>query len=199
MATYLRLRTRTQYLRGEEDTAGETVINDHIQAAIEDIVNKYPFSWAQASETISDGDALSTLTYTINQKWGMRVLDDDGNEYTRILPEDQYKYTGTDYKVFWISASTFQTTSTDALNIHYYYIPAAMTGDSDVCIIPDGEAVAYLAASKMFIGDERNDKLQSIYEKEANDRIVSMWQADNSFGPIIMEGSVLDYNEQITG
>jgi len=192
--TYLELRTRTQYLRGEEDTAGETVINSHIQYAILDILNRYPFSWANAEDTISDGDTLPT---DINRKWGVVVKNSDGVEFTEILPSDQDS-NSSDY-VFWLSGGKFYTHSSDTLKIFYNYIPTALSGDSDVCIIPDGEAVAYLAASKMYIGDERNKELKDDYKKESNDRVMLMIQADSIYGPLVTERSVLDYNSQITG
>jgi hypothetical protein len=197
--TYLELRTRTQYLRGEDDVAGDTVLNSHMQYAILDILNKYPFSWAKVVLTTQSTNA--DLPTDINPKWGISVNDGDV-EWTQINPEHSYLYSSGDH-VFWITYVSdkfyLNAPDTETINLTYSIIPTALSGDNDVCIVPDGEAVAYLAAAKMYIGDERNIELKQDYEQEAEKRIVSMWTADNMFGPILSEGSALDYNSQITG
>lgn len=196
---YLDLRTRTQYLRGEEDTAGETVINNHIKYAILDIVNKHPFSWCRTILTTQSTNTNLPATY--NPKWGVLVNDTEV-EWTQIAPEESFKYADGDH-VYWItyesSAYKLNAPSTETVTITYYAIPTALSLDADVCVVPDGEAVAYLAASKMYVGDERNIELKEDYKKEANDRILSMIQADSLYGPVVIEKSVLDYNIQITG
>lgn len=191
---YLGLRTRTAYLRGEEDTGTEDVIDSHIQSAILDICNEYPFSWSSDDDTIADGDDLPTA---INRKWGVVIIDSEGNRLTEISPTDQYSTDST--MVYWLSGGKFYTHSTETLYIFFYYLPTALSGDSDECLVPDAEAVAYLAAAKMYIGDERNAELKADYEKEASKRIDSMKIADQMYGPQLVEGSVLDYNSQITG
>lgn len=193
--TYLELRTRTQYLRGEDNVAGDTTLNSHIQYAILDILNKFPFSW---DKKVVSQATNANLPTDFNSKWGVSVNDGD-QTWSQINPEDSYAYTG--QMVFWITYESdrykINTENTETLNITYSTIPTALSGDSDVCIIPDGEAVAYLAAAKMYVGDERNVELKSDYEKEANDRIQSMWTADNMFGPQLQEGSILDINPQV--
>lgn len=206
---YLQVRTRTQYLRGEEDTYGDTVINDHIQYAILDILNEYPFSWDITSANLTLSSGIASLPSTYNPKWKIKDAritvssTQDDHVFTEINIDDRDKYSSSDY-VYWITYSagtfTFNTpVQTGTVAIYYYYNPAAMSGDSDACIVPDGEAVAYLAASKMYVGDERNIEMKEDYKKEAKDRVQSMWIADNMFGPTITEGSVLDYNSQLTG
>lgn len=192
---YLELRTRTQYLRGEEDVAGDTVINSHIQYAILDILNKFPFSWGK---TVVSQATNAVLPTDVNPKWGMSV--NDGNSiWTQIGPENSYAYKSGN--VFWITYESdrfkINTPTTSTLNIIYSTIPTALSGDFDVCIVPDGEAVAYLAAAKMYIGDERNADLKADYEKESNDRIDSMKIADQMFGPIVIEKSILEDNPQV--
>jgi hypothetical protein len=194
---YLALRTRTQYLRGEEDVAGDTVINSHIQYAILDILNKYPFSWAK---TTTSQASNANLPANINPKWGISV-NDGTNEWTQVSPEQSYLYSNGEM-VFWITYVSdrfyLNTPSTETLNVTYSINPTALALDADVCIIPDGEAVAYLAAAKMYIGDERNADLKAVYEKDADIRIQSLISSDSMFGPILTEGSALDYNSQIT-
>jgi hypothetical protein len=197
--TYLQLRTRTQYLRGEEDVAGDTVINSHIQYAILDILNKFPFSWSKVVLTTQSTN--TNLPSTYNPKWGISVNDTEG-EWTQIFPEQSFLYKDGDH-VYWItyesSAYKLNAPSTETVTITYHTIPTALSGDSDVCIIPDGEAVAYLAAAKMYIGDERNAELKADYLKESTDRVTSLIQADSLYGPDLTQGSILDYNNQITG
>jgi len=193
---YLSLRTRTQYLRGEEDVAGDTVINSHIQYAILDILNKYPFSWAKTTVSQASNANLPT---NINPKWGISVNDGD-IEWTQINPEHSFQYSGSEM-VYWITYVSdrfyLNTPTTTTLNITYSLNPTSLSADIDVCIVPDGEAVAYLAAAKMYIGDERNAELKGDYEQESDKRVQSLIQSDAMFGPILTEGSVLDYNSQI--
>lgn len=195
---YLQLRTRTAYLRGEEDTSVSTVIDSHIQSAIEDICNKYPFSWDKVVISQASNAVLPT---NINPKWGMSV-NDGNNTWTRIDPENSYSYQGGEH-VFWITYESdrfkINTPTTTTLNITYSIVPTALSADGDVCIVPDGEAVCYLAAAKMYIGDERNAELKADYEKEATDRISSMQISDQMFGPQLREGSVIDYNPEMRG
>lgn len=195
---YLSLRTRTQYLRGEEDVAGDTVINSHIQYAILDIINKYPFSWGKT--TVSQA-SNANLPANINPKWGISV-NDGSTEWSQVMPEHSYLYTG-DEMVYWITYVSnrfyLNTPSTTTLNITYALNPTALSADADVCVVPDGEAVAYLAAAKMYIGDERNAELKADYEQESDKRISSMWQSDCMFGPQLTEASVIDLNPQIGG
>jgi hypothetical protein len=194
---YLELRTRTQYLRGEEDTAGETIINNHIKYAILDIINKYPFSWSKSQ--LKTQSTNTNLPSDYNPKWGVQVNDTDG-EWTRIEPEQSYLYEDGDH-VFWITYESdnhkINAHSTETVTITYHANPTALSLDADVCVVPDGEAVAYLAASKSYIGDERNVELKREYQKESDDRVISMWQSDGMFGTQITTTSSVDTNGRI--
>jgi hypothetical protein len=77
-------------------------------------------------------------------------------------------------------------------------VPADLSGDSDVCLVPDGESVAYLAASKNWIGDERNQSLKQEYEKEAGSRIQRMYNSDFNFSEISRESSLVSDQTDIT-
>jgi len=67
----------------------------------------------------------------------------------------------------------------------------------EVCLVPDGEAVAYLAAAKMWIGDERNQALKADYEQEATARISQMYTQDINNGPTFYPRSLVADNSQL--
>lgn len=209
-ATYLQIRKRTQYLRGETDTAGDTVINDHIQAAVRDILNTYPFSWniTATNLTLSSGTADFPADY--NPKWDIdaRISNSsvaDDNIFNQITIRDRDAFDTSSY-AFWRTYNT--STSRHAFNtkiqsgtvtLYYHFWPTDLSADADVCIIPDWEAVAYLAAAKMFVGDERNVQLKADYEQEASSRIQALYQADMTFGPMDKVMSPVSFNPELTG
>jgi hypothetical protein len=210
-STYLQLRKRAQYLRGESDTDGETITNDHIQAAVRDILNTYPFSWnvATADLTLSSGTASLPADY--NPKWGLldaritgsSTADDD--IFSLVSIKDRDAYDSSSYPC-WITynATTnrfiFNTNvQSGTVTIYYHFLPDDLADDATICIIPDWEAVAYLTAAKTWVGDERNLALKQDFEQEAKGRVQSMYQADLAFGPADRELNIVGINPQING
>ena len=209
--TYEEIRKRTAYLRGEtsyDTSSTNTIINDHINAAVREILKRYPFSWnlkkGSSDLTLSSGTA--NLSADFNPKWGLkdaRIVNSNQNDdsvFTQIPVEDRDLYDSGDY-VYWLTYDTtnkvhvFNSLTQSGSVEHYYnFFHDDMSADEDVCIIPDGEAVAYLAASKMWVGDERNVGLSQLYEQEANARVQALIEADAMFGPVHRQGSVVGHN-----
>jgi len=204
---YLTLRKRTTYLRGETDysVANNLVICDHINNEIKEICNQFPFSWNLTSATLALSAGTADLPTNYNPKFriydarivGANTADDV--RFSEIPIEDRDNFQNT--SVYWITYNTttskyvFNTpTQTGSIVIFYYFIPTDLSADGDVCIVPDGEAVAYGASSKMYIGDERNVPLKQDYEQESQKRIQSLWNADNMFGPVYAERSIAGDN-----
>ncbi len=210
-STYLQIRKRTQYLRGESDTAGETVINDHIQSAIRDILNTFPFSWNLATDDLTLSSGVASLPADFNPIWGLydaRIVGDstsDDNIFTPLNIKDRDSYDSASY-TYWLTYDTttnryiFNTkTQSGTVTIFYYFYPDDLSLDADVCIIPDWEAVAYLAASKMWVGDERNIPLKQDYQAEARGRVQALYNNDLMFGPVDRQLSIVSLNSEIDG
>jgi len=208
--TFLQIYSRMLYLIGETDVTSITdVQKSHINAFVQDITNAFPFSWNLTTADLTLAAGVANLPVNYNPNWHLqdaRVVVSSANDYifTEIDPVDRDKYTTTDY-VYWITFDTSTNnyvfnslTQTGTVTIYYYFTPATMTLDANVCVVPDGEAVAYGAAAKNWVGDERNEKLQKNYEQEAATRIQRMYNNDLSFGPKYLEYSKISDNSSLT-
>lgn len=203
-ATFGQLKQRFMDLIGQPDG----VINDfgkrNINRAIRDIINRYPFSWniKTADGTLSSGAFTLPTDYNPASPIDARiVIDGEDHIFTRIEVWDRDNYTDADY-VYWIlpnSANpdewTFNThVQTGTVALHYYFLPADLSADADKCIVPDIEAVSYLAASKNWIGSERNVELKREYELEADKYINSMYFRDLQASDAIAVQSIVGIN-----
>jgi len=206
VATFL--QTQTRFLALVDESTISTTHKSHINYAIKDILNAYPFSWDLTTTGLTLSSGTANLPSTYNPKW--RIYDarlvasstSDDSIFTEIDPIDRDSYSSTDY-VYWITYSAgtyvFNTpVQSGTVTIYYYTIPTDLSGDSDVCIVPDAECVAFLAASKHFIGEDQDDKLKEMYEKEADKKIKSMYAQDLNFGPQIYQQSIVSDNSSIS-
>lgn len=208
--TLTTLRQRVNYLIGDTSATTSGIIDSHINAAIRDIVNSYPFSWNITSATGSLATSGSYYAFNLaadyNPKWHLadaRIVNSGvANDYifTEVVQQDIDLYPLQTYK-YWLGYDTtnkvyvFTTPeSSGSVVYRYNFLPATLGSGTDTCIIPDTEAVCYLAASKNWLTDERNEQLTLLYKQEASSRIQSMWQTDNAYGPVPVEGSIIDDN-----
>lgn len=214
MATYLQIRTRTTYLRGETDfliDSTTTAINSHINASVQEAVNAFNYSWTQTTNAVLSFDSTGTLILPTdyNPRWhvpDLRIVSTSMADivFDEIPIRDQGVYTSADYKYWIVYDNTgkrynlkSKTLSSATLQLTYHFIPTDMTADGDVCVIPDIEAISYLAAAKNWIGDERNQSLQQNFESEAQTRLKALYTTDLAFSAIDTEGSIIDNNPQL--
>ena len=214
MATFSSIIKRVYYLRGDSDytTASTdlTIIKSHINAAIQDIINVSPFSWNLKTADLTLAAGSANLPADYNPKWHIedaRISNSSTNDdsvFSEIPVADRDAYTTDDYGYYIVYSTTSSVhqfkspTQTGTVTIYYHFIPDDLSGDSDVCIVPDAEAVAYLAAAKMWVGDERNQPLKADYEQEAATRIKEMYVQDVNFGPNYSIKSVASSNPKLT-
>lgn len=208
MATFGAVQTRAAELIGE--SSASATLKNHILAAVRDIANFHNFSWLVKSGSLTLSAGTANLPTDYNPKWGLldaRIVSaGDGNDSIfRAIPlEDRDAYTADDY-IYWITWDTstsryiFNTkTQSGTVAIYYHHIPADASLSADVLVVPDGEAVAYLAAAKNWVGDERNASLKAIYDQEASSRIQDLKVKDMSYaGEMIRVRSVIDYNPRL--
>jgi hypothetical protein len=186
--TFSTLTQRYLDLIGQPDGTITDFGKRNINRAIRDVINRYPFSWniKTGTGTLSSGVFTLPTDYNPASPIDARiVVDGDDHIFTRIEVWDRDTYTDADY-VYWVlpNASnpdewTFNThVQTGDVTLHYYFLPADLSADADKCIIPDIESVSYLAASKNWIGSERNVELKREYELEADKYINAMYFRD---------------------
>lgn len=199
-------------MRGETDYSTgttNTVINNHINAAVQDAVMLYPFSFSIATANLTLSAGTASLPTDYNPKWHLkdaRIVNSgqgDDSIFREVDIVDRDLYSDAEF-VYWITYDTtlkrhiFNSKNlTGTVAIFYNFIPADMTADADVCVIPDAELVAYAAASKMWVGDERNTELAGDYEKEYRQRAQALYMADESYGAQEPQGSVIRNNPRL--
>jgi predicted nucleic acid-binding protein len=209
--TFLALQKRLKFLIGEDGSTGADATTtgatqkSHINSAIIDIINQYPFSWNTATTNLTVASGVSNLPADFNPKWAIedaRDADDNVYLYTAIQSRDADDST---YQ-YWITYDTtadlyvFNTNQDSAtVTIYYHFTPAELTTDAGKCIVPDQEAVAYLAGAKHWISDERNEELQKKFDQEWNRRVQALYIQDLNFGPAYGQGAPTDYETQLRG
>jgi len=192
MYTWAQIKSRGASLTGE--SSASTELQAQLNSAVQDIVNSYNFSWNLATDTLTLTAGKDDLAADYNPRWHIHdariVSSGTGNDniFTEIELADRDKYSSDDY-VYWIvydatnKIYTFNTlTQTGTVIVYYNFSPADMTADADQCVVPDGEAVAYLGAAKNWLADERDEALKADFEEEAAGRIRAMYQHDLMFG-----------------
>jgi len=191
LPTFATLQQRYNDLVGEDTTStADDVGQRHINRAITDILNTHPFSWALKTTTLTLATGTASLPTDYNPLWGLndaRIVvagQDTDSVFTVIDREDRDNFATGDY-VYYIDYNsssdiyTFNTlTQTGSVVIYYYTISTDLTVTTQKCIVPEIEAVCYLAAAKNWIGNERNSELADIYKKEALERIEALYIKD---------------------
>lgn len=181
MATFLQLKNGVANIFGRTDggtpdTVRDNSINDVIRNLI---ASYYPFSWLRktASLTIdSSGQADLPSDFNITHKISYIAETGTGNNDDKVYQEidvsanDSFGLGDTVYYIdFNTSTNRWRVNSkivSKTLSCVYYYIPAILVNDIDVCVVPDSDAVIYLSAARTWIGiyfDETNhDRFQTL-------------------------------------
>lgn len=197
MATLSTLQQRYLDLIGDSDGTIDSFGTRNINAAINDIINRFQFYWNIADTTITTSNGVANLPTDYNPIWGIFDARSDVI-YTQISLTERDNYSEGD-AVYWITYDTannvyvFNSLKDETITIAYNFIPTDLTNASDVCVVPDIEAVSYLAASKNWIGAERDTELKREYEQEADKYIQAMWFRDQANGPVHYLGTLTEY------
>ena len=206
------LRQRTAYLRGETDyTTVDATIDSHINWSIKDIILAFPFSCDITTTTGTLSSGTFQIAADFISKWHLHdaritgTSTGDDNIFREINISERDNYSSTDY-VYWITYDTtnkryiFNThAQTGTVTYYYYFFPVVLSATSDTTIVSDAEAIAYLAASKYWIGGERDQVLAVDYRREAASRIQALWNADMHFGADAWQGTIIDDNPNLRG
>lgn len=170
---------------GTPDTLRDNAINDVRQ---NEIANAYPFTWSEATTTVTTvlGVADLPANYNINHSAkDIRFLTGvRGGDYIYSeVPKENYNNYGSGDFVYFIdwnsSTSRWRLNAPDnrALRVIYYAVPALLTLDADIDYIPDKDCIAFLAAARFYLasdGDETNrDRFTLAGQKRLNQMIAN--------------------------
>ena len=204
--TYADVSQRVMDLIGQPSGTINAFNIRNINNAVRDILNKYPFSWNLKTADLTVTSGTADLPADWNPKWGIigaRITGTaqlDDKQFTQISIYDRDNYSADEY-VYWLTVDVannktiFNTISDDCtVTIYYNFIPSDMSAAADVCVVPDIEAVSYLAASKNWVGSERDVELKREYEQMAKQYIDALYFRDLQSGPDEVFTSLAAYN-----
>ena len=192
------LKQRYLDLIGDSDGTIDDFGKRNINAAVKDVLNRYSFSWNKDTADITTASGVADMPNDFNPRWEIDARDADGNVFTQIPLYDRDSYD--DEKVYWITPDVsndkyiFNSPVDTTITLFYNFVPTALSSDSDKCAVPDLEAVAYLAASKNWIGAERDQELARNYQEMADRYINALYFRDLQNGPQEFEGNLASYN-----
>jgi|GEM_PF-5069261 len=202
--TFLELQTRYLDLIGDSGGTIDAFEKRNINAAIHDILNRYNWSWALRTTTITLASGVADLPDDFNPVWGLLDARIDEDSIFTIVPIPSRDLYASDNYVAWITydATTDKykfnsNTQSGTVTIFYYTAYADggasandLSADGDQTIIPDAEAVSTLAASKHWIGAERDNELKGIYQQDAERLITAMYIRDLNQGAFVTESAI---------
>lgn len=85
------------------------------------------------------------------------------------------------------STNRYRLNTTDpsvTLQVTYYHVPATMTADADVCVVPDQDVVAYLAAARYWLSSERDETNHDRFKTLGNQRLQQLVLDDKKANPL---------------
>ena len=204
--TFTVLSQRYLDLIGDSDGTIDDFGKRNINLAIKDILNRYNFSWSLATDDLTLSSGTADLPSDYNQTWGFAdariVVSGDGGDhaFTKINIADRDSYSSDNY-VYWITYSTTgdkyvfnSKTLTGTVTVYYSTLPADLVNTTDPTIIPDTEAVCYLAASKNWVGSERDIELEREYKNVSDQLITAMYLRDMQDTVLPFAGTVSYFN-----
>jgi hypothetical protein len=177
--TYGDLKTlfANKYEQTSAPATGAEIRNLFLNLAVQNILDRRRWRWALKNGTATtDGTSDIALASDFSQhgvKEGTFKIDDE--EWKQINEGDDYS---TSEKVFFISGNdadgytaTFPSAIPEtglAVTYRYYRGHTSYTSDSDVCVVPKGEAVADLAVGNYFASEGENEDALPFLEAAEN-------------------------------
>lgn len=181
--TFNDLKLSLAYRYGETavPSSGDSNRNFWLNKAVQYIADKLGLKKSD-SITVSSG----TGTLPTDFKVPLIVIDSNDVVFKRINAQDKDIYDSNDV-VYWITGNykdgyTLNTNSDDTFTVWYQFFPDDMSNSSDVCIIPDGEAVVAYAYGMLRKSetDPLGDATSALSEAEA--RLGKMIYNENARG-----------------
>ena len=202
-ASFGYIQQRFNDLIGETSSSSASAAGQrHINATIQEIVGNFPFSWNITNTTLAISTYAATMPTNYYNGWPIEkcyipaTATSGEITFTQVPISEIDNYTTDDLSnpVYWIiynattDAYTLNSNITGVtVTIYYHYDIPTLSGLTDACPIPDPELVAYGAAAKNWIGDERNIELKREYQQTYDNGIKALWMADlanNAYIPV---------------
>ena len=193
--TFLEEKNAVANVSGKTDGTTPNVVRDNAINNVRrsEIANAYPFSWLESAPTIvaidANGQADLPADYNIIHKpkdvrvVGVHTL----NQKNKELFEDSSFTNNYDYFLDWNSSTSLWRINTDqvSLNIQiiYYKIPATLTTDNEVDIIPDLDVITYLGAARFWLSTERDETNYDRFKSLGTARIKELINIDKKANP----------------
>lgn len=164
--TYLELKTAVANRSGRNDGATANTIRDN---AINNVIrftiaNAAKFSWLETETTLAlDSNGEADLPANFNPTHGVKSIIYGDTPFTEINQEDfqDYEAGGNVYYVDYnTSTNRYRVVSTQkdiSVDCVYWYVPAALSSDSDTTVVPDPWAIIYLASAWVWLARERDE------------------------------------------
>jgi hypothetical protein len=191
MSTFLNEKDAVSNVLGRTDGATANTIRDNMinEVRQSDIANAYPFSWLEKPATVTTSSGVADLPadYNINHK--MRVVSDASKSYYYEINKELWVgYHDLSY-VYFIDYNTstnrwrINTKNDVVLSIIYYHIPATLTGDTDIDVIPDLKLIKYFVAAEYWLSSERDETNHDRFQVLADRRLKEMILIDKKARP----------------
>jgi hypothetical protein len=182
--TFLQEKQSVSNTLGRTDGATANTVRDNaINEVRYEIANTYPFSWLETPTTVvTDANGQVDLPADFNivhKPKDVRI----GSEVLVHIDKQQ----SDDVSIPWYFVDYNSSTSKWRLNtnqasssvdIIYYQIPAELTTDAQVDIIPDLTIIKYLAAARYWLGSERDETNHDRFETLGQQRLRVMINID---------------------
>lgn len=199
MPTFLQLKNATANQLGKTDGGTTNTIRDnHINDVIRnEIADAYPFSWLRKTNSAislnSSGQSDLPSDYNPNHPLTLRkVVTGTSNDtlFTEV-PRDVFDTYGAGSFRYYIDYNTstdlYRLNTTEAsitAQIVYWFKPAAMTADADICIIPDQDLVAFLAAARYWLSFWEDETNHDRFKALGNQRLQQLVLNDKKANPL---------------
>lgn len=182
-----------KYEQTSAPSTGAEVRNKFINLAYKDIAGRKRWNWLLKSGSgVADGTTTFDLASDFGT-WGLAkgsILID--SEYWEQINESDIDLYASTSKVFIVRGNISDgydmyfpkatPDSGDSIAYRYYCVPADMSDDSDVCLVPNGEPVASMAVGKYFQSEGDHDDALPFLE-EAENGIDDLLKQDSIGGP----------------
>jgi len=195
LETYATLQRKVANYLGKTNNATAVTLRDNaINDAINQACHENRWSWLLTTTSTALSSGIFGLPADYNPQMGLETAyiavagTDNDHIMGRVSVKDLDSYSTSDY-VYWLTYNTstdryqFNSNQTSGTVVFYYFrVPTELSG-SQVCAIPDPQAVVYLAVAKYWLASERDeDNYDRFYQKylERLDKMKSNDRANNT-------------------
>jgi hypothetical protein len=191
MSTYAILKRKLANQLGRTDNATANTIRDNsLNDAYNQICNDNKFSWLIKKTTITVASGVANLPSDYNPQYGLfaaysQTGTANDKSYERVDVRELDNFSSSD-RVYYISYNSttnyyvFNGNNDETVTIYYYYIPAELSADADVCVVPDDSAVVYLATAKWWLAKERDEANYDRFYGKYAERLLKMMSNDKT-------------------